>query len=109
MAIQERAVPAAEIGADVHWGAVIAGAVAAAALSFVLLTFGTGIGLAVSSTSPTWRDTSLAFWLLSGVYLIFTALLSFALGGYVAGRMRARLGATAADETDFRDGLHGLL
>jgi len=106
--VEDRAV--VPLGSDVHWGAVIAGAIAAAALSFVLLAFGTGIGLATSSASPTWRDASFALWFLSGIYLVFVALLSFGLGGYVAGRMRGRVvGVSAADELDFRDGLHGLL
>src|SRR5436305_8415867 len=97
-------------GADVHWSAVIAGAIAAAALSVVLLAFGTGIGLAVSSVSPTWRDMSFALWFLSGLYLVFVSLISFGFGGYVAGRMRAHVAAVApADETEFRDGMHGLL
>lgn len=106
--VEERAVVPA--GSDVHWGAVIAGAIAAAALAFVLLTFGTGIGLATSSVSPTWRDVSFALWFLSGIYLVFVALLSFGLGGYVAGRMRGRIATvSAADELDFRDGMHGIL
>ncbi|HEX3944335.1 MAG TPA: hypothetical protein VHW69_09630 [Rhizomicrobium sp.] len=106
--IEERTIGPA--GTDVHWSAVIAGAIAAAALAFVLLAFGTGLGLAVSSVSPTWRDTSFALWFLSGIYLIFVALLSFGLGGYVAGRMRSRLtSVAAADEANFRDGMHGLL
>lgn len=106
--VEERAVVPA--GSDVHWGAVIAGAIAAAALSFVLLAFGTGIGLATSSASPTWRDASFALWFLSGIYLVFVAVLSFGLGGYVAGRMRGRIATvSAADELDFRDGMHGLL
>ena len=106
--VEDRAV--VPLGSDVHWGAVIAGAIAAAALSFVLLAFGTGIGLATSSASPTWRDASFALWFLSGIYLVFVALLSFGLGGYVAGRMRGRVVAvSAADELDFRDGMHGLL
>jgi hypothetical protein len=108
--VEQRPVLADEYGIEVHWKPVIAGAIAAAALSFVLLTFGTGLGLAVSSVSPTWRDTSEWLWFLSGVYLIFIALLSFGLGGYVAGRMRARITTVAAsDETEFRDGMHGLL
>jgi hypothetical protein len=95
---------------DVHWSAVIAGAIAAAALSVVLLAFGTGIGLGVSSASPTWRDTSFALWFLSGLYLVFVSLISFGFGGYVAGRMRERIATvSAADETEFRDGMHGLL
>lgn len=106
--IEERTIGPA--GTDVHWSAVIAGAITAAALAFVLLAFGTGLGLAVSSVSPTWRDASFALWFLSGIYLIFVALLSFGLGGYVAGRMRSRLtSVAAADEASFRDGMHGLL
>ena len=46
------------VGASfVEWGAVFAGAVLAAALSFVLLTFGTAIGL--SATSP-WPNSGLS-------------------------------------------------
>lgn len=106
--VEERTIGPA--GTDVHWGAVIAGAIAAAALAFVLLAFGTGLGLAVSSASPTWRDASFALWFLSGIYLIFVAILSFGFGGYVAGRMRSRLtNVAASDEAEFRDGMHGLL
>jgi hypothetical protein len=50
-----------------------------------LVTFGITIGLGVSSTSPTWRDTSAALSLLSGLYLILQAIVSFGLGGYIAG------------------------
>lgn len=108
--VQESTVPVTGPVVSVHWSAIIAGAVAAAAVSFVLLAFGAGIGLAVSSTSPTWRDASFALWFMSGLYLVFVALLSFGLGGYVAGRMRARIATVvAADESEFRDGMHGLL
>src|SRR3954464_13212153 len=110
MAIVEERPVSAMPGADVHWSAVIAGAIAAAALSFVLLAFGTGLGLAMSSVSPTWRDASFALWFLSGLYFVFVALVSFAFGGYVAGRTQSRLASVAAtDEAEFRDGMHGLL
>ena len=94
----------------ISWSAVIAGAIAASALSFVLLTFAASLGLSLASSAPTWRDASLALWILTGLYLILQALASFALGGYVAGRLRHRWGtALHTDETDFRDGMHGLL
>jgi hypothetical protein len=93
----------------IHWGPVIAGAIAAAALSFVLLTFGTALGLALASESPTWRDTSRYLWLITGLYLILVALASFALGGYIAGRLRSKWSAAPPDEVEFRDGAHGLL
>ena len=93
----------------ISWGAVIAGAIAAAALTFVLITFGAAIGLAIASPSATWRDTSVALSLLSGLWLLLTAVASFALGGYLAGRLRATWDTTTADEVEFRDGIHGVL
>ncbi len=94
----------------VQWSAVIAGAIAASALSVILVAFASGLGLAIASPSPTWRDTSVALALLSGLFLILMALASFGFGGYVAGRMRARWTAGAhTDEVDFRDGMHGVL
>ena len=56
-------------GFRLQWGPIIAGAIAAAALAFVLDSFGLAIGLAVSSAAPTWRDTSFALVFLSGLYL----------------------------------------
>ena len=91
----------------VQWGPVFAGALAAAALASVLHTFAGAIGLAVSSTAPTWRDASIALWILSGLYLVLVALAAYGLGGYVAGRMRSRWHEVNQDEVEFRDGLHG--
>lgn len=95
--------------AYVQWGPVIAGAIAAAALASVLHAFAGAVGLAVGSTAPSWRDASMALWLLSGLYLILVALASYGLGGYLAGRLRAGLTPAGPDEVEFRDGVHGLL
>ena len=92
----------------IQWTPAVAGALAAAALAFVLHSFAAAIGLAVSSTAPTWRDASLALQLLSGLYLVFVAIVAFGVGGYIAGRMRAPIDASD-DEVEFRDGTHGLL
>ena len=92
----------------IQWAPAIAGALAAAALAFVLHSFAAAIGLAVSSTAPTWRDASLALQLLSGLYLVFVAVTAFGVGGYIAGRMRTPI-AASEDEVEFRDGTHGLL
>jgi hypothetical protein len=91
-----------------QWTPVIAGALAATALSLILVTFAAAIGLGVSSTAPTWRDASAALWLLSGIYLILQAVVSFALGAYIAGRLRRPSAAGPSDEVETRDGLHGL-
>jgi hypothetical protein len=93
----------------IAWGAVIAGAVAASALTFVLITFGAAIGLAIASPSATWRDTSVALALLSGLWLLLTAVASFALGGYLAGRLRTTRDPATPEEVEFRDGIHGVL
>jgi hypothetical protein len=92
----------------IHWPAIIGGALAAAALATVLHSFAAAIGLAVSSTAPTWRDASVALWILSGIYLVIVALASYGLGGYVAGWIRSWNAAPDAD-ADTTNGLHGLL
>jgi hypothetical protein len=91
-----------------QWTPVIAGALAATALSLILVTFAAAVGLGVSSTAPTWRDASAALWLLSGVYLILQAIVSFALGAYIAGRLRRPLVAGPSEQVETRDGLYGL-
>jgi hypothetical protein len=109
----------------IHWGPVIAGAITAAALASVLHAFAAAIGLAVSSTAPTWRDASIVLYILSGLYLVFVALVAYGVGGYVAGLLRDRHGipivsgtpgtstatstAPAVEELEMGDGLHGLL
>ena len=51
----------------IQWSPVIAGALAATALSFILVTFAATVGLGVASSAPTWRDASAALWILSGL------------------------------------------
>src|SRR5215207_3284259 len=91
-----------------QWSPVIAGALAATAMSLILVTFAAALGLGVSSTAPTWRDASAALWVLSGIYLILQAVLSFGFGAYIAGRVRRTRVAAPTDEVETRDGIHGL-
>jgi hypothetical protein len=93
-----------------RWTPVIAGALVASALLLVLIAFGSAIGLSIVSASPTWRDASPALALLSGLYLLLTAVVSLGLGGYVAGRLRERWDPSAHnDVVEFRDGTHGVV
>ena len=92
----------------IQWGPTFGGGLVAAAVFFVLISFAAAIGLAVSSVSPTWRDTSVGLAVLSGAWVVLTAVGSFALGGYIAGRIR-QTWLTNPDEVHFRDGLHGLV
>ena len=75
----------------------------------MLLAFGAALGLAVASPSSSWRDTSAVLTLLSGLWLLLTALASFGLGGYLAGRLQIPLRPHTREEVEFRDGIHGLL
>jgi hypothetical protein len=93
------------IASRIEWGPVIAGALAAAALAFVLHGFATAVGISVISSAPTWRDASFALVFLSGLYVLLVALAAYALGGYLAARMRAPVGDPLASG----DGVHGLL
>ena len=90
------------------WTPAVAGALMATAFSTTLIAFGTALGLGVASTAPTWRDASVALWLLSGIYLILVALISFGVGGYAAGRIRASAGVTDTADVEHRYGVHGL-
>ena len=86
-----------------HWSPIFAGAIVAAAVSLVLLSFGSGLGLAVASPSSSWRDTSSMLALLAGLWLLLTSLASFGLGGYLAGHLRESWSAAPPDAVEFRD------
>lgn len=97
-------------GSYVDWASVIAGAVTAAALSGLLLTFGSGVGL--SLVSPFTPDSNVSTMTLLAIVAAWTILVyvgSYAAGGYIAGRMRRPWNDADSDEVVFRDGVHGLL
>ena len=92
----------------VEWGPILAGAIAASALSFLLLTFGSAIGL--SLTSP-WPNSGVRLWVVAlavGWWAVAVQIASFAAGGYLAGRMRSRW-AESIEESEFRDSAHGFM
>jgi len=97
----------AEAVSGVSWASVAAGAVSAVAVSLALLALGAGLGL--SSISP-WEGVGISastFKNASGVYLVLVAVMSSAIGGYMAARMRTRWVGIHANEVFFRDTAHG--
>jgi hypothetical protein len=93
----------------VSWAAIAAGAVAAAALTLVLIAFGAGLGL--SAVSP-WSDSGVSaatFKTGTGVYLVIVAVMSSAVGGYLAARLRTKWVNVNSNEVFFRDTAHGFL
>ena len=92
----------------VSWPAIAAGAVASLALTLVLLALGTGLGLSV--VSPWGNSVSATtFKIGTGLYFIVMAMISSAVGGYLAGRLRTKWTGVHSDEVYFRDTAHGLL
>ncbi len=92
----------------VEWAPIAAGAVAAAALSFVLLTAGAAIGLSLVSPYPSQSYGKSAATVATAWALVVT-IGSFLVGGYIAGRLRKTWGEGNPDEVEFRDGVHGFL
>lgn len=94
----------------VSWGAILAGALGAAALSLILLVLGVGLGL--SAVSP-WSGRGAQAGTLGVAaiaWIAFTQIAASGLGGYLAGRLRRRwVTTTAGDEVYFRDTAHGFL
>src|SRR6202521_3263220 len=90
------------------WTPIILGALMATALSSILLVFGATIGLGVTSAAATWRDTSAALAILSGLYLIIQAVVSFGVGGYIAARTRTASAASHVISIEHHDCRHGL-
>ena len=96
-------------GSYVDWPAIIAGVVLASAISLVLLTFGSAIGLgfvnfnAGKDVLPLWVAIAAASWLL------WVQVSSFMAGAYLTGRLRKRHDDASEHEVDVRDGAHGLL
>jgi len=93
----------------VSWAAILAGGLSAAALTIVFVALGSAVGLA--SISP-WSNSGASATTLkwtAGAFLVLTALISSALGGYIAGRLRTKWTGLQSDEVTFRDTAHGFL
>lgn|SRR5690606_18200128 len=93
----------------VDWGAILAGAVLTTAVALILLAFGAGLGLSVTSPYEGEGMRPALFALGAGLWLLWVNLVSFTIGGYVTARLRARQPDATEHEVDVRDGLHGLL
>lgn len=101
--------PAAAGHSYLQWSGVVAGALIAGAIFFVLMSFGAALGLAVAPSAASWRTPTVMLSGLSGLWVLVVAIGAMMAGGYVAGRMRSRWHVTHSDEVEFRDGIHGIV
>src|SRR3954451_24815719 len=107
--IQPGAESAEPAGSGVSWGAIAAGAIAACAITMLLLAFGTGLGLSVVSPWAGSGVSATTFKIGTGLYLIVIAMLASSIGGYIAGRLRSGWDGVHGDEVYFRDTAHGFI
>jgi hypothetical protein len=98
-----------EIGTAVCWGAIIAGALAATAVTMILLVLGVGAGLSI--VSPWYRAgaSAVTVGVSALVWLIVVQWISSCVGGYLAGRLRIKWVGVHSKEVFFRDTAHGFL
>jgi hypothetical protein len=96
-------------GAGISWAAVLAGAVASCALTLVLLSLGAGLGFSVVSPWSNSGVSATTFEIGTGLYFVVMAMISSAIGGYLAGRLRNRWIGVQSTEVLFRDTAHGFL
>lgn len=103
------ATPTATETSAVSWPAIFAGAMAAAALSLIMLILGTGLGLSAVSPWAMSGVTAGTFGVAAIAWITFTQLVASGMGGYLAGRLRTKWVSVHSDEVYFRDTAHGFL
>ena len=91
------------------WGAIIAGAFAAAAMGLILGVLGTGLGFAAVSPWANSGASATTMSIASAIWLLLMSAIASAIGGYLAGRLRTRWVDVHGDEVFFRDTAHGFL
>src|SRR5258705_11081784 len=90
------------------WGAVIAGAVGAAAVTFLLLVIGSGVGVSLVSVPEANAQTGQSAITLGAIYFFAAQAFGFAVGGYLAGRLMGPA-LENEDEELFHATTHGLV
>lgn len=93
----------------VDWSAIIAGIVLAAAISIVMLAFGSALGLSFSSATTSTKGSIVGVGIAAALWFIWVQVSSYMAGAYLTGRMRIRKRDSSLHEVEVRDGSHGLL
>ncbi|MBS0241036.1 MAG: hypothetical protein JSS20_02585 [Proteobacteria bacterium] len=93
----------------VEWAPIVAGAIASLAVSLILLTFGAAVGLSAVSPWSTSSAAATAVGIGSAFWILIVSLWAFALGGYLAGRLRHKWADATRNEITFRDNVHGMM
>ncbi len=103
------AAPLESSASAVSWAPVIAGAVAATAITLILLLVGSGLGLTMVSPWANASSSAATVGVAAAVWLIVIQWLSAGVGGYLTGRLRTKWTGVHTYEVFFRDTAHGFL
>lgn len=110
MTSQSAAVMPIESAASaVSFKSVIAGALAASAVTLVFTLIGTGLGLGMISPYPSENSSLTSIGVAAVVWLLVAQWVSAGVGGYLTGRLRTKWVGVRTDEVFFRDTAHGFL
>lgn len=101
--------PVESAASAVSLRSIIAGALAASAITLILTLIGSGLGLTM--VSP-WSGESASLEAIgwsTAAWLVLVQWLSAGFGGYMTGRLRTKWVGVRTDEVFFRDTAHGFL
>ena len=98
----------ADTGQRFSWGLAIAGGVVATAVTFFLLTLGSGLGLMLVKPLSSASPAASGFLTGGAIYFFVAQAFGFAVGGHLAGRLLGPIVESDVQET-FRAIAHGLV
>lgn len=96
-------------GSYMEWSAIFGGATLSAAITTLMVTFGSAIGLSLISADTSRSAGTTALAVAAGLWAIWVTVSACVAGGYLAGRMRRPIADASAHEREVRDGAHGLV
>ena len=104
---------ASQMGTSAHsyvdWPSILGGAFVALAVVVLATAFGAALGMTAISADQGEASSGLLGLIISTLWIVLSMIAAYALGGYIAGRMRRRVDAATAEEVTVRDGLNGLV
>lgn len=101
--------PVESSSSAVSWASIVAGGLAAAAITLVLLLVGAGLGLTMVSPWQSQSASAVTIGVWAAIWLVVVQWLSSGIGGYITGRLRTKWVGVHTHEVGFRDTAHGFL
>ncbi len=99
----------AGISSYVDWPSIVGGAFVAVAIGVLATGFGAALGMTAVSAEQGEASSGLLGLIISTLWIVLSMIAAYAVGGYIAGRMRRRVDAATAEEVTARDGINGLI